>query len=341
MPTFQSIQSGAWAASSNPAESLPSPHSSDAGNAWCAFATSAHQEVSGVADALTRDYRPQLATPALVAEVRRLLLSQRRAGRLVCRYLADLADRIQEGRERELAFYVDELHAAACFFDLGARDTRERVRIGRALRSLPQIEAAFITGHLSYSRVREVTRVARADTESDWLELGRTLDMRSLERRVAASSRSATEAPPGGEDGYPSDMRAHEGPESRCVQWDATTGFDATDGTDAAGTTAAAGADTADVAGAADMDSADQDIPSATTASANGLAPAAERTHGSESRPPASIHAEWIGGDAVRMTIALSAQTWALLASVAEGDDGCRSARGRSARRPRITKPNL
>src|SRR4029453_6351008 len=124
---------------------------------------------------IARDYHPELPTPALIAEVRTLLFSERRAGRLVCRYLADLADRVRERRDGELSAYVDEFHATACFFDLGARETRERVRIGRALRSLPQIEAAFIEGGLSYSRVREVTRVACPETESAWLELGRSL----------------------------------------------------------------------------------------------------------------------------------------------------------------------
>ena len=65
------------------------------------------------------------------------------------------------------------------------RDTRERVRIGRALRDLPELERAFIAGALSYSRVREVTRVATPETERDWLWLAERLDMRTLERRVA------------------------------------------------------------------------------------------------------------------------------------------------------------
>jgi len=133
------------------------------------------------------DYHPALSTSALIAEVRRQLGSERRAGRLVCRYLADLADRICDRRDRELVGVADEFHAAACFFDLGARETRERVRIGRALRGLPRVEAAFVAGDLSYSKVREVTRVARGETESAWLDLARSLDMRALERHVARS----------------------------------------------------------------------------------------------------------------------------------------------------------
>jgi hypothetical protein len=94
----------------------------------------ARKEQLAVDTAIARDYHAQLSTASLIAEVRRLLITERRAGRLVCRYLADLADRIHERQDAELTAYVDELHATACFIELGARETRERVRIGRALR---------------------------------------------------------------------------------------------------------------------------------------------------------------------------------------------------------------
>lgn len=130
------------------------------------------------------EYQPQLGTPELIAQVRTLLATERRAERLICRYLADLADRVRQRQDVALDAYADELHAARCFFGLGVRDTRERVRIGRALRALPRLERAFIDGGLSYSRVREVTRVATAQTEHEWIDLAQRLDMRSLERRV-------------------------------------------------------------------------------------------------------------------------------------------------------------
>jgi hypothetical protein len=60
--------------------------------------------------------------------------------------------------------------------------------VGRALRSLPRIEGAFLSGELSYSRAREVTRVATPDDESTWLVLGRELPIRTLERRVAEAA---------------------------------------------------------------------------------------------------------------------------------------------------------
>jgi hypothetical protein len=133
------------------------------------------------------EYRRGLATWELIVEVHQLLATERRTERLVCRYLADLADRVQQRQDLALARYEDELHAARSCFGLGAREARDRIRVGRALRQLPQVERAFVEGELSYSRVREVTRIATAPDESEWLELARRLDMRALERRVASA----------------------------------------------------------------------------------------------------------------------------------------------------------
>ena len=47
-----------------------------------------------------------------------------------------------------------------CGIAMGA--AREKVRVGRALENLPKISAAMESGRLSYSKVREITRVANA-----------------------------------------------------------------------------------------------------------------------------------------------------------------------------------
>ncbi len=49
---------------------------------------------------------------------------------------------------------------------IGTVAAREKVRVARALESLPQISAAFARGELSYSKVRAMTRVATAANES-------------------------------------------------------------------------------------------------------------------------------------------------------------------------------
>jgi hypothetical protein len=56
-----------------------------------------------------------------------------------------------------------------CGIDLGA--AREKVRVARALESLPQISAAMAVGQLSYSKVRALTRVATPATESVLLNI--------------------------------------------------------------------------------------------------------------------------------------------------------------------------
>src|SRR5688572_32368749 len=50
-----------------------------------------------------------------------------------------------------------------CGVAMGA--AREKVRVARALEKLPKISAAMERGNLSYSKVREITRVASAESE--------------------------------------------------------------------------------------------------------------------------------------------------------------------------------
>jgi hypothetical protein len=131
------------------------------------------------------EYLAELPTWQLIGEVRRLMAAECRAERLVCRYLADLADRVSQRCDAMLMAYSDEFDAIRRCFGLGLREARERLRVGRALRRLPRLERAFVAGELAYSRIREVTRVATPQTELEWLERAQQMNMRELERRVA------------------------------------------------------------------------------------------------------------------------------------------------------------
>ena len=135
-----------------------------------------------------KDYRQGLSAEELVCTLQSLLVAERTAIRLTCRYLADLADHMEEGACGALFGYADVYHAAECLFGLGPHGARERIRVGRALRSLPRIEGALLSGELSYSRAREVTRVATPADESPWLERALTLPMRTLERTVVEAT---------------------------------------------------------------------------------------------------------------------------------------------------------
>jgi Domain of unknown function (DUF222)/HNH endonuclease len=69
---------------------------------------------------------------------------------------------------------------------LGGRAARERVRVGHALRELPQITAEFAAGRLSYSKVRALTRVATPMNEGDLVMLAEHATASQVDRIVSA-----------------------------------------------------------------------------------------------------------------------------------------------------------
>ena len=66
--------------------------------------------------------------------------------------------------------------------DLGA--ARERVRVARALATLPTLARALACGELSYAKVRALTRVATPETEGRLLAVGRAGTAEHVERIV-------------------------------------------------------------------------------------------------------------------------------------------------------------
>src|SRR6186713_3258982 len=136
---------------------------------------------------IAEQYRSSLEANELLIQLGQLFLAQRQADRLICRYLADLAEGV--GKSPELVMgYGDVYQLVRARFGLSTRSIRERIRVGRALRVLPMLEAALVSGRLTYSKIREVTRVANPATERVWLEAARRLSMRALESRVGEAS---------------------------------------------------------------------------------------------------------------------------------------------------------
>jgi HNH endonuclease len=68
-----------------------------------------------------------------------------------------------------------------------ARSTREKVRVAEALEGLPALTRALEQGHVSWSAVRELTRVVTDETEAEWLEFARGKTVRQLEEVVASA----------------------------------------------------------------------------------------------------------------------------------------------------------
>lgn len=62
---------------------------------------------------------------------------------------------------------------------------RERMRVARAIRALPLTAGALARGELSYSGVRELTRVATADTEEAWLAASQGMAANQIEKMVS------------------------------------------------------------------------------------------------------------------------------------------------------------
>ena len=69
---------------------------------------------------------------------------------------------------------------------IGPGPAREKVRVARALASLPLISGAMARGQLSFSMVRALTRVASPKNEAELLELARHATAAHMERLVRA-----------------------------------------------------------------------------------------------------------------------------------------------------------
>src|SRR5262245_42654800 len=67
----------------------------------------------------------------------------------------------------------------------GPHAAHERMRVARALTALPETTAALARGDLTYSGVRELTRVVTAETEGEWLASTRGMVANQIERAVA------------------------------------------------------------------------------------------------------------------------------------------------------------
>ena len=67
--------------------------------------------------------------------------------------------------------------------DLSMNAAREKVRVAHALKTLPDVAAAFARGKLSYSKVRAMTRVASTHNEEDLLSFAVKTTTARLEER--------------------------------------------------------------------------------------------------------------------------------------------------------------
>jgi len=140
-------------------------------------------EVDAPVDA--RESVAAMATEHLEAEITTL------AGQLAvgeCRWLLLVGefDRREAWRAWGCASVV---HWLGWQCGLDARSARERVRVARALFEFVVIRDAFVSGALSYSKVRAITRVATPENEGKLVEMARNATASQMERIVAAYRR--------------------------------------------------------------------------------------------------------------------------------------------------------
>jgi len=76
---------------------------------------------------------------------------------------------------------------------MGKGEAREKVRVARRLRELPELDAAFGRGEVSYSKVRAVTRVATSENEELLIDIAKYTTGQQLER-VCRKFRSVVRA---------------------------------------------------------------------------------------------------------------------------------------------------
>jgi hypothetical protein len=100
-------------------------------------------------------------------------------------------------------------HWAAWKLGLTLPTAREKVRVARSLRDLPQLTARMSAGRVSYAQVRAITRVATAADEGEWIELARHTTAAQLEKASRGVDRCRQDPKP-----------AHEQPPAVTISWD-------------------------------------------------------------------------------------------------------------------------
>lgn len=124
----------------------------------------------------------------------------RREAEALGRRMQELAA-VQASLDHDFISLVDEFDTGKCvgWFDgikstahyiawacsMSAGPAREHVRVARALRTMPQTKAAFRQGRLSYSKVRELTRLAGQVDEDGLVPLALQMTASQLARTVS------------------------------------------------------------------------------------------------------------------------------------------------------------
>ncbi len=131
-------------------------------------------------DGATKDLEDELATLAA------------RVTAAMARFFVLLAE-LEERGEWAGQGYTSIVHWVRWRCGLDKRTARAYVRVARALKVLPRTREAMERGELSYSKVRAITRVAKAENEEKLLYFARNSDAEQLESIAAKWKRAEPE----------------------------------------------------------------------------------------------------------------------------------------------------
>jgi hypothetical protein len=115
------------------------------------------------------------------------------AGAALRRAVARIAGRLVALRGWERLGFARARDYAVERAGISGRQLLELARTDGALRELPQVEAAFVAGELTWTKARLLARVATREDEGAWLARARRLSARALAREVRAVDARALE----------------------------------------------------------------------------------------------------------------------------------------------------
>jgi hypothetical protein len=117
------------------------------------------------------------------------LVSANRTSAMGNRALAFYLHDMQTRGEHHALSFASAAHFAMARLEMGKTAAYELLSLGATLDGLPRIDTAFCEGEISWSKVKLLCRVAVPETEIAWLEVGKELTCRQLEREVASSEK--------------------------------------------------------------------------------------------------------------------------------------------------------
>jgi 5-methylcytosine-specific restriction endonuclease McrA len=128
-------------------------------------------------------YHPHLPAAEVHASLRRSLEELRAAERNAVLWFAEILSR---KLYRELGYGSIQQYAAVAL-GFSRSKTAQFLRLVRALEALPVLRASLEKGEVSWTKAREVVKVATPRTEAAWVKEARASSRRQLEKRVATA----------------------------------------------------------------------------------------------------------------------------------------------------------